>query len=162
MDIFDYSSQQVFIIIFENYGSTWLFFRIYVSTSYRERRVVWQEVCFVGLGHTYGRREGLQLCARAEDKIGGRPFVEDVASREFAQLLQINGLVDLEFVGPDLLGTIIGLVGLKFGSVLTGLFLLRSGSFCTLSTRFVIYLELLLTIVRFSLLRGIGSLSCPF
>lgn len=36
---------------------------------------------------------------RAEDKTGGRLFEEDVATREFAQFLQVNGLVDLKFVG---------------------------------------------------------------
>lgn len=44
VDIFNRNSQQVSIAISKNCGPTWLFSRVYASTSYRERKVVWQEV----------------------------------------------------------------------------------------------------------------------
>lgn len=40
--------------------------------------------------------------------------MKDIGLREFGRFLHSNGMVDLGFIGPGLLGIIIILVGLEF------------------------------------------------
>ena len=101
IDVFNCSNQQVAIVISENRGPTWLLSRVYASNNQRERRVVWQEVsAMIDLGIPSVVVGDFNCILEEEDKRGGRPFVEDRATRELANFIQDCGLVDLGFVGP--------------------------------------------------------------
>lgn len=85
VDIFNRSSQQVFIVIFEDCGPTWLLSGVYASTSYRYKRIVWQKVrALVDQGIPTVIAGDFNWVLGAEDKRDERSFVEDIAYREFA------------------------------------------------------------------------------
>lgn len=74
---------------------------MYTSTDYREWRILWDEVtALIEQGTPTVVARNFNCILGPKDKRGGRPFEEDIGSREFQHFLQTNGLVDLGFVGP--------------------------------------------------------------
>lgn len=74
---------------------------MYASINYRDRRILWQEVTVL-IDHGYPSIVvgDLNYIDGPDEKREGRPFVEDIESREFGDFLHSGGLVDLGFVGP--------------------------------------------------------------
>lgn len=89
------------IVIIEFNGLTWLLSGIYVRTDYRKWRILWEEVtALIEQGNPTMVAGNFNCVLGPEDKRGGIPFVEDIALKEFWYFLQMNGLLDLGFVGP--------------------------------------------------------------
>lgn len=101
MNVFHRCSQHVTIVITKLDGFTWLLSGVCASMDYREWKLLWQEVtALVDQGIPIVAAGDFNCILRLEEKRGSRPFIEDLASREFGYFFQSNGLVDLRFVGP--------------------------------------------------------------
>lgn len=79
----------------------WLLLGVYADTDYKEQRILWHEiVTLIDQGIPTMVAGNFNCIVGANDKRGSKPFVEDIASREFGCFLQSNGLVDLGFMAP--------------------------------------------------------------
>lgn len=82
-------------------SNPWLLFGMYTSTDYRVCRELWHEISsLVGQGIPTLVMGDFNCIDSPQEKMGGRPFVDGVESREFHSFIKENCLVDLGFVGP--------------------------------------------------------------
>lgn len=94
-------TQQICIIISEMNSNSWLLSGIYVSTNYKEWRVIWHEICTL-LGQDISTLVvgDFNCIESSQKKWGARAFVDRVDSMKFRGFIKRNRLVDLGFVGP--------------------------------------------------------------
>lgn len=96
------------IVVSKSNRHIWILSRVYASTDYKERRILWDEVIALVDQDIPTMVVGdLNCINQPKDKRSGRPYVEDIGSREFGNFLHSNGLMDLGFMGPLSPGIII-------------------------------------------------------
>ncbi|XP_038978822.1 uncharacterized protein LOC120109143 [Phoenix dactylifera] len=80
----------------------WVLCEVYVSTDYRVRRVLWQEITSLTAQGVLTVVVGDFNCILSlGDKRGGAAFMDRADRREFRDFVSRTGLVDLGFSGPQ-------------------------------------------------------------
>ncbi|WOK97755.1 hypothetical protein Cni_G06463 [Canna indica] len=93
-------TQMINVTISYNHSEPWLFTGLYASTNSKERKELWNLLNKLDTSDTLWLISGDFNCIdKAEDKIGGKPFLIGNSLRAFNDLRTNARLIDLSFFG---------------------------------------------------------------